>query len=49
MIFDLSPRIQALILDMDGVLWKDNTLLVDLPAVFSPFPRPGFESGSGDQ
>jgi 4-nitrophenyl phosphatase len=35
MIFDLSPRVQALILDMDGVLWKDNTLLVDLPAVFS--------------
>ena len=35
MLFDLKPRIQALILDMDGVLWKDNTLLVDLPAVFT--------------
>lgn len=35
MIFDLSPRIRGLILDMDGVLWKDNTLLVDLPAVFA--------------
>jgi 4-nitrophenyl phosphatase len=34
MIFDLTPPIRALILDMDGVLWKDNTLLVDLPAVF---------------
>lgn len=35
MISKLSPRIQALILDMDGVLWRENTLLVDLPAVFS--------------
>jgi 4-nitrophenyl phosphatase len=34
MIFDLTPPIRALILDMDGVLWKDTTLLVDLPAVF---------------
>jgi 4-nitrophenyl phosphatase len=37
MILDLSPRIRALILDMDGVLWRDNTLLVDLPAVFRRF------------
>lgn len=37
MISNLSPRIKALILDMDGVLWRDNTLLVDLPAVFRRF------------
>jgi 4-nitrophenyl phosphatase len=43
MIFDLIPRIQALILDMDGVLWKDNTLLVDLPAVFSRFQELGLK------
>ncbi len=35
MIFELTPRIRALILDMDGVLWRDNTLLVDMPAVFA--------------
>ena len=34
MLHDLSPSIQSLILDMDGVLWKDNTLIVDMPAVF---------------
>jgi len=34
MIQDLTPQIRALILDMDGVLWKNDTLLVDLPRVF---------------
>ncbi len=34
MILDLSPAIQSLILDMDGVLWKNDSLLVDMPAVF---------------
>ncbi len=34
MILDLTPPIQSLILDMDGVLWKNDTLLVDMPAVF---------------
>ena len=29
-----SPPIRGLILDMDGVLWKDTTPLVDLPAIF---------------
>lgn len=43
MIFDLIPRIQALILDMDGVLWKENTLLVDMPAVFSRFQELGLK------
>jgi 4-nitrophenyl phosphatase len=43
MIYNLSPRIQALILDMDGVLWKDNTLLVDMPAVFSRIEELGLK------
>lgn len=30
----LTPKIRGLILDMDGVLWKDNLALVDLPAFF---------------
>jgi len=34
MIRDLTPSIKSLILDMDGVLWRDDTLLVDMPAVF---------------
>ncbi|RME07963.1 MAG: HAD-IIA family hydrolase [Anaerolineae bacterium] len=29
-----SPAIKALILDMDGVLWKNYTPIVDLPAIF---------------
>lgn len=30
----LPPHIKALILDMDGVLWQDNTPLLDMPAFF---------------
>lgn len=30
-----SPSIRGLILDMDGVLWKDNTPIGDLPAMFN--------------
>jgi 4-nitrophenyl phosphatase len=43
MIFDFKPPIQALILDMDGVLWRENTLLVDLPAVFKRFHELGLK------
>ncbi len=35
MINHLSPPIQALILDMDGVLWRGNEPIGDLPAIFS--------------
>ena len=34
MIKTLFPEIKAILLDMDGVLWRDNTPLVDLPRVF---------------
>lgn len=30
----ITNRIKALILDMDGVLWEDNTPLLDMPAFF---------------
>lgn len=35
MIETLSPSIQGLILDMDGVLWRGAEPLVDIPAVFA--------------
>jgi 4-nitrophenyl phosphatase len=35
MIETLVPRIRGLILDLDGVLWKDDMALVDIPAVFA--------------
>ena len=31
---DISPSIKALILDMDGVLWRANEVIGDLPAIF---------------
>jgi 4-nitrophenyl phosphatase len=34
MIDSLSPRIKGIILDMDGVLWRGSTALMDLPAFF---------------
>jgi len=34
MLDKLSPPVRGLILDMDGVLWKDDTPIGDLPAVF---------------
>jgi 4-nitrophenyl phosphatase len=35
MISKLTPAIKGLILDMDGVLWKDNQTIGDLPDIFS--------------
>ncbi len=35
MIETLSPRIEGLILDMDGVLWRGDEPIGDLPAVFA--------------
>ncbi len=43
MIRDLTPAIQSLILDMDGVLWKDDTLLVDMPAIFQQIKNLGLK------
>jgi len=36
-LFDLTPPIKALILDMDGVLWRGNQALVNLPETFQKF------------
>ncbi|HVP21938.1 MAG TPA: HAD-IIA family hydrolase [Anaerolineaceae bacterium] len=35
MILSLVPRIRGLILDMDGVLWKNDLALIDVPTVFA--------------
>ena len=37
------PDVKALLLDMDGVLWRDNTPLVDLPYVFRRIGELGLE------
>lgn len=39
---DIS-NIKALILDMDGVLWRDNTPIGDLPAIFSCIDERGLK------
>ena len=38
-----TPKIEALILDMDGVLWRDNQTIGDLPAVFSKIRQRGWK------
>lgn len=38
-----SPQIRGIILDMDGVLWKDTTPLVDIPAVFDRAQKNGIQ------
>jgi len=35
--------IKSLILDMDGVIWKDNSPIGDLPAIFQEIRRKGFK------
>ena len=35
MLKQLHPAIKAIILDMDGVLWKDKTPIIDLPKAFA--------------
>lgn len=37
-----ANKISALILDMDGVLWRDQTPIGDLPAIFSTIERRGY-------
>jgi 4-nitrophenyl phosphatase len=39
----LAPPVRGLILDMDGVLWKDDEPLGDLPAIFRHFHRLGLK------
>ncbi len=43
MIESLTPRIRGLILDLDGVLWKDETPLVNAPAVFEKIHSSGLK------
>jgi 4-nitrophenyl phosphatase len=43
MIFSLSPAIKALILDMDGVLWKDDQPIGDLPRIFARIQEVGLK------
>jgi 4-nitrophenyl phosphatase len=43
MISSLSPAIKALILDMDGVLWKDDQPIGDLPKIFARIKEVGLK------
>ena len=38
-----GQSIKALILDMDGVLWRENAPIGDLPAIFGSFNRAGLK------
>ena len=39
-----NPGIKALILDMDGVLWKDTEPIGDLPAIFNEIEKRGLKT-----
>ncbi len=43
MIENLNPRIRGLILDLDGVLWKDETPLIDARRVFEKIRSSGLK------
>lgn len=43
MLYLRSNPIKALILDMDGVLWRENESIGDLAAIFSGFERAGLK------
>lgn len=43
MISDHLPNIKGLILDMDGVLWRDMEPIGDLPAIFQAFKDQGLK------
>jgi len=43
MISDHLPNIRGLILDMDGVLWRDNEPIGDLPAIFQSIQDQGLK------
>jgi 4-nitrophenyl phosphatase len=40
---DTHPQIRGVILDMDGVLWKDSQSIGDLPAIFTRFKGLGLK------
>jgi len=40
---DLLKTVRGLILDMDGVLWRDKTAIGDLPQVFAEIQRRGWK------
>lgn len=44
MIQSLFPNVKALIIDMDGVLWKANQAIGDLPAVFARIHQMGLKT-----
>ncbi len=43
MIETLKPAVRGIILDMDGVLWKDKEALLDLPAFFCAMQERGLQ------
>ena len=43
----MLKNIQALILDVDGVLWRDESPLGDLPALFAEIFRKGVTGPHG--
>jgi len=43
MLAHLSPQVHGLIMDMDGVLWRDDQPLGDLPAIFRRIHNLGLE------
>lgn len=43
MISDYLPNIKGLIIDMDGVLWRDSEPIGDLPAIFDRIRESGFK------
>jgi 4-nitrophenyl phosphatase len=42
-VLDSYPQIRGVILDMDGVLWKDSQPIGDLPAIFARFNELGLK------
>ncbi len=43
MIKDIFPKLKSLILDLDGVIWRDSTPIGDLPAIFSKIYSQGLK------
>lgn len=43
MLKQILPDVKAILLDMDGVLWRDNTPLIDLPKVFARMDELGYK------